>query len=256
MSRPVYMNVNVHLCWYVCTYNAFVYTIWLCTVLWGHCWCHIALYTLDWLLCEQADILKSGKKYLLIWNLKSLNNFFPRPSHCFIITKLYTEKSRCMNMQESLCMPENTQTKCLHAKNCPKPTRTAAEFWYTLDDLHPCIMDAKTVDYVTNTHQHINNEFQAHTSCWHEMSPHGQCGSHQTSGKTDPEFGHTAVGQGLPGASGRAAYTEAVLSDTLLFLDHSAPQTTANRESNKKSKCSNDPYSPYLQDFFTDISLT
>ena len=46
----VYMNMNVHLCWYICAYNAFVCTIWLCTVLWGYPKCQIVLYTLDLLL--------------------------------------------------------------------------------------------------------------------------------------------------------------------------------------------------------------
>ena len=37
MSRPVsYVNLNVHLYRYVRVYNAFVWTILLCTVLWGY----------------------------------------------------------------------------------------------------------------------------------------------------------------------------------------------------------------------------
>ena len=52
----MWMNLNVHVCPYICAYNVFVCTILLCTMLWGYLWCRTVWYMLDFLLLSWASI--------------------------------------------------------------------------------------------------------------------------------------------------------------------------------------------------------
>ena len=47
-----------------------------------------------------------------------------------------------------------------------------------------------------------------------------------------------------------------LLSIVCWYTDINSYRNTGNTKQNNKSKCSNDPYSTYLQDFFAVISLT